>query len=57
MSLKGLVWYCIPMLLANIGMSINGVDKNAIMVFNIAMGIAVGPWFLTGRIFDGDENE
>jgi hypothetical protein len=45
------------MLLANILMSINFVDKNVILVFNIVMGVIVAPWFLTGRIFDGDKTD
>jgi hypothetical protein len=45
------------MLLANILMSINFVDKNVILVFNIVMGVIVAPWFLTGRIFDGDKDD
>jgi len=56
-SLKGLIYYIIPMLLANILMSINFVDKNVILVFNIVMGVIVAPWFLTGRIFDGDKTD
>lgn len=56
-SLKGLFLFSFSICMFNIGLSLHNVDKDVIMIVSVILGIFVGPYFISGRIFEGEENE
>ena len=56
-SLKGLFLFSFSVCMFNIGLSLHNVPKDAIMTVSIFLGIFVGPYFISGKIFEGEENE
>lgn len=52
MSYKGLILFTFSILVFNIGLSLNNVDKDVIMYSVMGISIIFGPWFISGRIFN-----
>lgn len=57
LSTKGLFLFIFSMIMFNIGLSLHNVDKDVIMVVSMLLGLFAGPYFISGKIFEGEENE
>lgn len=55
MSFKGFFLFGFSLAMFNIGLSLNNVDKNIIMIFSLGLSVLVGPYFISGKIFEGEE--
>jgi ABC-type multidrug transport system permease subunit len=54
-SAKGLFLFAFSIAMFNIGLTLNSVDKDTVTVVSILLGIFVGPYFISGKIFEGEE--
>ena len=54
-SPRGIFLFIFSLLLFNIGLILNGVDKDIVTIFSIGISVLLGPYFITGKIFEGEE--
>jgi len=55
LSFKGFFIFAFSLMMFNIGLVLNGVDKNVVHVCSLLLSIFAGPYFISGKIFEGEE--
>lgn len=54
-SFKGFFLFAFSLMMFNIGLSLNGLDKNIIMIASLVISVLAGPYFISGKIFENEE--
>ena len=54
-SLKGFFLFAFSLMIFNIGLALNNVDQDIITICSFILSVTVGTYFMTGKIFEGEE--